>query len=150
MTRIRDWRRLAGAIPGAMDAWLVHRGLETLDVRLERMCSSAAIIASRLQDHAAVVSVRYPGLQNDPSYDVAKKQMDNFGFIIGLTLKNKTVAESFLSNCPLIAETTSFGSVHSSGERRARWGDAVPDGFVRLSVGCEPVDELWAAIDRAL
>lgn len=150
ITRIRDWRRLAGAIPGAMDAWLVHRGLETLDVRLERMCATAGVIAARLQDHSATVSVRYPGLKTDPSYALAKNQMDNFGFIIGLTLKDKTVAEGFLSNCPLIAQTTSFGSVHSSGERRARWGDAVPDGFVRLSIGCEPVDELWAAIDKAL
>ncbi len=150
ITTIRDWRRLAGAIPGAMDAWLVHRGLETLDVRLERMCATAGIIAARLQEHAGVQSVRYPGLKTDPSYEVAKKQMDNFGFIIGLTLKNKSVAERFLSACPLIAQTTSFGSVHSSAERRARWGDAVPEGFVRLSVGCEPVDVLWAAIDEAL
>ncbi len=150
ITRIRDWRRLAGAIPGAMDAWLVHRGLETLDVRLERMCSTAAVIASRLHDHDAVISVRYPRLKSDPSYSVGKNQMDNFGSIIGLTLKNKTVAEAFLSACPSIAQTTSFGSVHSSGERRARWGDAVPDGFVRLSIGCEPVEELWTAIEKAL
>ena len=150
VSRMRDWRRLAGAIPGAMDAWLVHRGLETLDVRLERMCATATTIAERLQDHDVVLSVRYPGLKADPSFEVARRQMDNFGFIIGLTLKNKAAAEQFLSRCPFIAQTTSFGSVHTSGERRARWGDAVPDGFVRLSIGCEPLEILWAAIDEAL
>lgn len=150
MQAVRDWRRMAGAIPGAMDAWLVHRGLETLEVRLARMSASAQSIAERFQDHKAVDSIRYPGLETDPSHTIARQQMDSFGFLIGLTLKDKTTAEKFLQNCPLIAQTTSFGSAHTSGERRARWGDAVAEGFIRLSVGLEPVETLWAALNETL
>ncbi len=58
---IRDWRKLSGSIPGPFEAWLVHRGLETLEVRFDRMCSSAEVIARRLKGHGAVTSVRFPG-----------------------------------------------------------------------------------------
>jgi cystathionine gamma-lyase len=76
--------------------------------------------------------------------------MDRFGFLIGLTLDSEDTAERFIQGCALIQPATSFGGVHSSAERRARWGDAVAPGFVRLSVGCEPVEELWAALAEAL
>ena len=148
--RVRDWRRLSGGVPGAFEAWLVHRGIETLEVRLERMCASAGVVARRLAEHRAVANVRYPGLSQDPSHAVAKRQMSGFGFLIGFELPDAALAERFLTDCPLIAQATSFGSTHSSGERRVRWGDAVPQGFIRLSVGLEPVEALWAAIDGAL
>ena len=77
-------------------------------------------------------------------------QMDRFGFLIGLTLAGEQAAENFIGGCALIQPATSFGGVHSSAERRARWGDAVAPGYVRLSVGCEPVEELWKAIAAAL
>ena len=70
--------------------------------------------------------------------------------MIALTLKDKASAERFINDCPLLRAATSFGDVHSSTERRARWGDAVPEGFVRLSVGCEPGEVLWAAIRTTL
>jgi cystathionine gamma-lyase len=148
--RVRDWRRVSGATLGPMEAWLLHRGLETLELRLERMCASAAVIAARLAAHPAVRSLRYPGLPGDPSHRSVAGQMANGGFLIGLTLENAAVAERFLSACPYLAQSTSFGGVHSSAERRARWGDAVAEGFVRLSVGIEPVEPLWAAIEAAL
>lgn len=150
MARVRDWRRLSGAVPGSFEAWLVHRGIETLEVRLSRMCASAQVIAERLMGHSAVLSVRYPGLSGDPSFALAKQQMSGFGFLISFTLADGVVAEKFLADCPLIAQATSFGSTHTSGERRARWGDPVPQGFIRLSVGCEPLEPLWAAIAGAL
>lgn len=150
MQRVRDWRRLSGAVPGAFEAWLVHRGIETLEVRLERMCASAGVVARRLAEHPAVRNVRYPGLSQDPSHAVAKRQMSGFGFLIGFELPDAARAERFLAECPFIAQATSFGSTHSSGERRVRWGDAVPQGFIRLSVGLEPVEVLWAAMDAAL
>jgi cystathionine gamma-lyase len=148
--RMRDWRWLVGATPGPMEAWLMHRGLETLEVRMARMCDSAQVIAERLAADPRVAALRYPGLPADPSHDVTRAQASGFGTLIGMTLAGEAAAERFLSACPLIAQTTSFGSVHTSGERRARWGDAVPDGFVRLSVGVEPVEELWTAIAAAL
>lgn len=150
MARLRDWRRMAGAIPGPFEAFLVHRGIETLEVRLERMCASAEVIAARLSAHPAVRGLRYPGLAGDASHWAVGGQMANGGFLIGFTLASEAVAEAFLSACPYLAQSTSFGATHSSAERRARWGDAVPEGFVRLSVGVEPVEVLWAAIDTAL
>ena len=150
MGRVRDWRRMAGAVPGPFEAFLVHRGLETLEVRLARMCDSALIIAERLAAHGAVKSLRYPGLAGDASYPMVGGQMANGGFLIGMELADEVTAEGFLARCPLIEQATSFGSTHSSGERRARWGDAVPDGFIRLSVGVEPVEVLWAAMAEAL
>ena len=150
MSRVRDWRRLSGATPGTLEAWLLHRGLETLEVRLSRMCASAGTIAARLADHPAVQAIRYPGLPTDPGHALAKKQMADFGFLIGITLKDATAAEGFLSACAFMTRATSFGSTHSSGERRARWGDAVPEGFLRLSIGVEPTEALWSEIAAAL
>lgn len=150
MAAVSDWRKLAGGIPGPFEAWLVHRGLETLDVRFQRMCDTAELIAPRLAAHKAVRQVRYPGLESDPAHNLARIQMHRFGFMIGMTLANAEVAERFIDTCRLIQPATSFGGVHTSAERRARWGDAVDEGFVRLSVGCEPAEELWAEIDSAL
>jgi cystathionine gamma-lyase len=76
--------------------------------------------------------------------------MDRFGFLISLVLASEEQAEDFINGCSLIQAATSFGSVHSSAERRTRRGDAVPPGFVRLAVGCEPAEELWAAIKASL
>jgi cystathionine gamma-lyase len=150
MTRVRDWRRMSGAIPGPFEAFLTHRGIETLEVRLDRMCASAAIIAARLAAHPKVQGLRYPGLAGDASHWAVGGQMANGGFLIGFQLADAGLAEGFLSRCPLIEQTTSFGGTHTAAERRARWGDAVSEGFIRLSVGIEPVEVLWQAIDAAL
>jgi cystathionine gamma-lyase len=147
---IRAWRKLAGGIPGPFEAWLVHRGLETLELRFDRMCGTAERLAERIAGHAAVASVRYPGLPGDPSHNLARTQMSRFGFLVGLTLESAAAAERFIAGCPLIQPATSFGGVHTSAERRARWGDAVAPGFVRLSVGCEPAEDLWKAIEASL
>ena len=150
MAAVAEWRKLSGSIPGPFEAWLVHRGLETLEVRFDRMCGSADIIARRLKEHPAVGAVRFPGLPDDPSHNLARMQMERFGFLIGLTLESAEAAEAFIDGCALIQPATSFGGVHTAAERRARWGDAVAPGYVRLSVGCEPVEELWKAIEAAL
>src|SRR5262249_14925930 len=87
VSAVADWRKLSGAIPGPFEAWLVHRGLETLEVRFDRMCSSAEAIARRLKEHPATRAIRFPGLPDDPSHNLARMQMDRFGFLIGLTLE---------------------------------------------------------------
>ncbi len=150
LARVRDWRRISGAIPGGLDVFLAHRGLETLELRLSRMCESAAMIAQNLGDYSIVTGLRYPGLPGDQAYATARRQMALPGFLIGFCLPDAAVAEAFLSACPLIEQTTSFGGTHSSAERRARWGDAVAPGFIRLSVGIEPPGPLWQAIRSAL
>jgi cystathionine gamma-lyase len=150
MEAVAAWRKLSGAIPGPFEAWLVHRGLETLEVRFDRMCTSAETVAPRLAGHRGVRALRYPGLPDDPANNLARAQMTRFGFLIGLTLQDEATAERFIEGCRLIQPATSFGGVHTSAERRARWGDAVAPGYVRLSVGCEPTEALWSALDEAL
>lgn len=147
---VLEWRKLSGGIPGPFEAWLVHRGLETLELRFDRMCGSAQLLAERLSRHRAIDRVAYPGLKGHPNHALASRQMLRFGFLIGVTLRSEADADAFIDNCALIQPATSFGGVHTSAERRARWGDAVPPGFVRLSVGCEPVEELWRAMEAAL
>ena len=145
------WRKLSGNIPGPMETWLVHRGLATLDMRLERMTKNAQVLAEWLDKHPKTKMTRYPGLKSDPSYELAKRQMNHFGFIISFDLGNKELADNFLANSQLIFEATSFGGVHTMAERRARWGtDDVSAGLIRLSVGCEHVDDLLVDLEQAL
>lgn len=148
--RVREWRKMAGAIPGPFEAWLVLRGLETLELRFERMCATALQLAERLAAHPRVHAVRYPGLPSHPAYALAKRQMRRFGSLIGLTFADRETAEAFIGGCRLMRAATSFGGLHTAAERRARWGDAVPPGFVRLSVGCEPLEVLWRDMRSAL
>ncbi|GKY87243.1 cystathionine gamma-lyase [Sinisalibacter aestuarii] len=148
--RMRDWRTRSGSIASPFDAWLLHRSLQTLELRFSRMCDSAEAIAPRLATHPAVRAIRYPGLPEHPGHTLAARQMRRNGFLIGMELESADAAERFIGRCPLIEAATSFGGVHTSAERRARWGDAVAPGYVRLSVGTEPVEALWAALEAAL
>ncbi len=150
VARVKDWRKLAGAIPGPVEAWLLHRGLETLEVRFDRMCRSAEVIATRLAEHPKVREVRYPGLPNDPAFALAQAQMIRPGFLCQVTLSSAEAADNLIERCTLIQPATSFGGVHTSAERRVRWGDAVDPASIRLSVGCEPAEELWTALSDAL
>jgi cystathionine gamma-lyase len=148
---LREWRKLTGAIPGPMTTFLVHRGLATLDVRLERMARNAGRIARFLRGHPRVEAVRWPGLDDDPAHALARRQMRSFGFLVGVTFVDVAAARAFLDRTRLVVEATSFGGVHTSAEQRARWGgDAVPERFVRLSAGLEEIDDLLADIDEAL
>lgn len=145
------WRKLAGNIPGPMETWLVHRGLASLDMRLQRMTTNAQAIAEYLQQHPKVKTLRYPGLTTDPSYEIASRQMHLFGFIISFDLGEQNQAEQFLQQMNMIAEATSFGGMHTIAERRKRWGvDNVSCGLIRLSVGCEQLDDILQDIEQAL
>lgn len=150
MAGVRNWRRVCGAIPGAFETWLVHRGLDTLEVRFTRMCENAQQLAERLAQHGKVRAVRYPGLGSHPAHALARSQMRSFGALIGITLADAAAAERFIGACRYVRAATSFGGVHSSAERRARWGEAVADGYVRFSVGCEPPGTLWEDVRQAL
>jgi len=148
---VRDWRRIVGSIPGPFEAWLAHRSLATLELRLTRGCANAAAIAELLVAREDVGGVRYPGLPSDPAHELAARQMSRFGTLVSFDLGSRERADAFLSAADLITQATSFGGVHTSAERRARWGqDEVPDGFIRLSAGCEDRADLLADIERAL
>jgi cystathionine gamma-lyase len=149
--KLRTWRTQMGSIPGPMEVWLAHRSLATLDVRLERMCVNALAIAQCLAEHRAVRSVRYPGLPADPAYAVARRQMRRFGPVVSFELAGQAQAERFLKESKLVDEATSFGSVRTTAERRARWSsDPVSPGFIRLSAGCEDTGDLLADLSRSL
>ncbi|MCA8899088.1 MAG: PLP-dependent transferase, partial [Hyphomonas sp.] len=147
---VKTWRRLAGAIVSPFDAYLLHRGMATLDVRLSRANANALAAAEALRAHPAVISVNYPGLTNDPSHEIASRQMQGFGPVVSFTLANRNAAENFIENSDMITAATSFGGVHTTAECRVRWGDAVPEGFVRLSCGIEPTADLVTSLTRAL
>lgn len=149
--RVRTWRTQTGGVPGPMEVWLAHRSLATLEVRLSRQCGNALALASFLRTQPEVSGVRYPGLPGDPAHEVASRQMQRHGPLIGFTLPDRARAECFLSACQLVDEATSFGGVHTTAERRARWGgDAVPEGFIRFSAGCEDPQDLIADVAQAL
>jgi len=148
--KVEEWRRIGGAIPGPFETWMVQRGLETLELRVERLQANALALAEALARHAAPLAVVYPGLAGHPAHELARAQMKGFGGLIGITLAGKAEAEAFIGECRFLRAQTSFGGVHSSAERRARWGDPVAEGFIRLAVGCEPTGALCAEIVRAL
>jgi len=149
--KVRAWRTQIGAVPGPMEVWVAHRSLATLEMRLARQCSNALIISEHLAIRSDVTSLRYPGLTSDPGYSIAIQQMRFFGSVMSFVLPNRAYAERFLAACELVAEATSFGGIHTTAERRARWGgDTVADGFIRLSVGCEDSQDVIADISQAL
>ena len=138
LARIDDHRRLHGAIPGPMETWLALRGLRTLALRVERAQANAAVLAERLAAHPGVDLVRYPGVAAMISIEVA-------GGANG--------ADAMVDRVRLWNHATSLGGVESSLERRRRWpseSPAVSDSLVRLSVGIEDVDDLWADLVQAL
>ncbi|WP_435127458.1 cystathionine gamma-lyase [Actinacidiphila sp. bgisy144] len=148
---VRKWRKTVGAIPGPMEAWLAHRSLATLALRVDRQAANALALARALLERPEVSGVRHPGLPGDPSHAVAVTQMRRFGSVVSFTLPDREHAERFLGALRMTSEATSFGSVQCTAERRARWGgDAVAPGFVRFSVGVEDPDDIVADVRRAL
>ncbi|GAA2222147.1 cystathionine gamma-lyase [Streptomyces indiaensis] len=151
MAAVRRWRKIVGAIPGPMEAWLAHRSLATLQMRVDRQNATALAIAKALRERPEVTGLRYPGLPDDPSHEIAARQMRRFGCVVSFTLPTRARADRFLDALRLVDDATSFGGVRSTAERRGRWGgDAVPEGFVRLSVGAEDPEDLVADLLRAL
>jgi cystathionine gamma-lyase len=148
---LRRGRTRAGAIPGPFEAWLLHRSLATLELRLERQSANALALARFLHRRPEIRDVRHPALAGHPGHEAAARQMRRYGALVGFTLDSAERAQAFLGALELVVEATSFGGVHSTAERRARWRtDAVAEGFIRFSAGCEDADDLLADVERAL
>ena len=145
-------RTLQGASLGPMEAYLILRGIRTLGVRMDRAQVTANELAIRLEEHPAVGRVRYPGLASDAGHALAAKQMLGFGAMVSFELPDAESAERVCAATHVVMHATSLGGVESTMERRRRHPneDAVPDGLIRLSVGCEHVDDLWADLAQAL
>jgi cystathionine gamma-lyase len=151
LTRLLAWRTQTGSIAGPMEAWLAHRSLATLDVRLARQSANALTVAEALSAHPAVLSCRYPGLPQDPAHQQTTKQMSLCGPVVSFTLADQAAAERWLDALRLVTPATSFGGVHTTAERRARWGgDDVHPGFIRLSLGIEDPDDIVHDVTQAL
>lgn len=151
--RLLAHRTLHGAIAGPFEVWLALRGLRTLALRMERSQSTAASLAHRLADHPAVRRVRYPGLPTDPGHERAATQFNGFGGIVSIELEDVATADALVSAVQLWLPATSLGGVESLVERRRRQPAepvTVPESLVRLSVGIENPDDLWADLEQAL
>ena len=131
--RLREFRGRSGIVAAPDPAWLLLRSLKTLAVRMERHTANAKAVAGRLAAHPAVERVRYPGFGGLLSFDVAGD------------------AQAVERSVRVITNATSLGGVESLIESRRRWeGERVPENLLRLSVGLEPEDELWADLEQAL
>jgi len=149
---LRRRRSAAGAIPGPMEAYLALRGIRTFPLRFRQAQESAGELALRLASHPEVDRVRYPGLVEDPWHERAQAQMDGFGTMISFEVRGgASSAEAAANTTRLIVHATSLGGVETSMERRAKWpGDEASPSLLRLSVGCEDVEDLWADLRHCL
>lgn len=147
-------RSVHGAVAGPFEAWLALRGLRTLALRVGRSQASAAELARRLLEHPKVESVRFPGLASDPGHARAAAQMNGFGSIIAVQIAGgAAAADAVVDELRLWFPATSLGGVESLIERRRRHAnepESVPNNLLRLSVGIEDVEDLWADLAQAL
>ena len=146
-------RELNGATPGTLEAFLALRGARTLALRLERGQRTAMTLAERLERHPLVTRVRYPGLPSHPTHDIARRVLKGFGTIISFDLRGGAeVADGVCRDVRLIRHATSLGAVESTMERRAAIPGQghLPASLLRLSVGIEDADDLWADLDAAI
>jgi len=150
---LRQAREHAGATPGALEVFLAVRGCRTLALRLERAQQNAMTLAERLARHPNVTVTRYPGLASHPTHAAARRQLAGFGAISSFDVRGDArAADAVCGALELIRHATSLGSVESTIERRARYAGQqhLPPSLLRLSVGIEAVEDLWADLDQAL
>ncbi len=150
---LRQTRELTGATPGTLEAFLAVRGVRTLALRLERAQQNAMTLAERLARHPKVACTRYPGLSQHPTHEAARRQLKGFGTIISFDVRGDAhAADAVCSRLQLIQHATSLGSVESTIERRAGIAgqEHLPAALLRLSVGIEAVEDLWADLDLTL
>lgn len=150
---LKKSRELTGATPGTLEAFLAVRGARTLALRLERAQQTAMLLAQRLESHPLVTRVRYPGLPSHPTHATARRVLQGFGTIITFDLHGGAAfADGVCRNVTLIRHATSLGAVESTMERRATIPGQkhLPPSLLRLSVGIENADDLWADLDSAI
>jgi cystathionine gamma-synthase len=153
---IDAYRHDRGATPGSLEAYLALRGLRTLAIRIDKSEANAAELAQRLNSHPKVKRVYYPGLKDDPNYEIAKRVLPKgCGSMVSFEIDaTPTKVDEMLGNLKLIAHTTSLGGVSSSIERRTRWpaeeAAGVPMTLCRFSVGIENIQDIWNDLAKVL
>lgn len=159
--KLRFSQNALGAVPSPFDAWLVLRGIKTLDVRMERHCDNAEALAKFLRDQRAVSNVHYPGLPEDPGHALAKRQMRRFGGMLSFELRDATGVVDRLKRAQVMLVAESLGGVesliehpasmtHASVPKEQRERQGITDGLVRFSVGLEDVEDLKEDLLRIL
>lgn len=156
-------QKSCGAVPGPQDCFLVLRGIKTLHVRMQRHCENGRKIAQYLREHPKVGRVYWCGFEDHPNYDIARKQMRDFGGMMSFTLKDDSVerAKTVLSSTKLFALAESLGGVeslinhpasmtHASIPREERIKNGLTDSLIRLSVGIEDVEDLIEDLKQAI
>jgi cystathionine gamma-synthase len=146
-------RHLTGATPGTLEAFLALRGVRTLALRLQRAQQTAGLLAERLETHPMIERVRYPGLPSHPTHEVARRVLKGFGSVMSFDVRGGAeVADAVCQRMQMIRHATSLGSVESMIERRAIYEGQkhLPPGLLRLSVGIEDAEDLWADLKAAL
>jgi cystathionine gamma-synthase len=151
--RLREIQNLAGSTPGTLESWLALRGVRTLHLRLERAQANAHELARRLASHPEIERVRYPGLEEDPGHRRAREQMRGFGSMLAFEPRGGPErADAICDRVRVVVSATSLGGIETLIERRAklRGEELVPPSLLRLSVGCEHVEDLWDDLAAAL
>jgi cystathionine beta-lyase len=152
-----------GAVPGPQDCFLVLRGIKTLHLRMERHCFNGKKIAEYLQSHPKIGNVYWPGFENHPNHDIAKKQMKDFGGMLSFTLKDDRLekAIAFMENVELFSLAESLGGVeslinhpasmtHASIPKEERLKNGLSDSLIRLSIGVEDKEDLIQDLENTL
>lgn len=152
--RLRQRRLMQGSLPGTLETFLALRGLRTLHVRFDRAEQNAAEIAERLSRHSKVARVRYPGITGEAARELHFSQASGAGAVVSFEVAGDAAeAERVCESTRLWTHATSLGGVESTLERRRRWpaeSPDCPDNLIRLSVGIEHVEDLWADLSEAL
>ena len=152
---------ITGAVMSPHDAFLIMRGMMTLDIRVKKAAENAMKVAQMLHDHPAVKRVYYPGLEDHPGHDIAKKQMKMFGSMISFDVDGFDKAKTILNNCKLVSLAVSLGGcesliqhpasmTHAGVPKAEREAAGLTDNLIRLSVGIEDVDYIIADLKQAL
>jgi cystathionine gamma-lyase len=159
---IAFYQNAAGAVPGPFDAYLMLRGIKTLEVRMQKHCGNARRLAAWLSEQSQVERVYYPGLASHPGHDLATRQMRDYGGMLSLRLRGGTdAAKRFMTRTKLFSLAESLGGVesllchpatmtHASIPAELRIARGIDDGLLRLSVGIEEVEDLEADLRQAL
>jgi len=153
LVALRKSRELHGATPGALESFLAVRGARTMALRLGRAQANAMILAERLSAHPGVACTRYPGLSSHPTHAIARAQLKGYGTIISFDVRDDAAAaDRVCARVRLIQHATSLGAVETTIERRAGipGQEHLPASLLRLSVGIENMEDIWADLAAAL
>lgn len=154
--------KTVGGAASPFDAWLANLGLKTFELRMQRHCENAQAVARYLNDHSKVAAVHYPGLEDHPGHDLARRQMQSFGGMLSFELKGGFEAGAMMMNSVrMITLAVSLGNVdsliqhpasmtHGSVPPEARQRMGIREGLVRFSVGTEDLEDILADLDQAL